>query len=99
MLFSLAGGALLGFDTGPYLRSELSLAAGLWALLDAGDMLLGDRNFSSYRVLAADGGPERPGRREPNALKRRPKPFPRLNCARALFVDPPRRTPRKKSNA
>ncbi len=53
VLFSLASGALLGFDTGPYLQSELSLATGLWALLEAGDVLLGDRNFSSYRVLAA----------------------------------------------
>ena len=52
VLFSLASGALLGFDTGPYLQSELALAAGLWALLAPGEVLLADRNFSSYRVLA-----------------------------------------------
>jgi hypothetical protein len=52
VLFSLASGALLGFETGPYLQSELALAAGLWALLAPGDVLLADRNFSSYRVLA-----------------------------------------------
>jgi hypothetical protein len=53
VLFSLASGALLGFDTGPYLQSELALSAGLWALLKPGDVLLADRNFSSYRVLAS----------------------------------------------
>ena len=31
-----------------------------------------------YRVLAADLVPDRPGRREPRAVKRRPKPYPRL---------------------
>jgi hypothetical protein len=51
-LFSLASGALLGFATGAYLQSELSLAARLWALLEAGDVLLGDRLFGCYRVLA-----------------------------------------------
>jgi len=148
VMFSLASGALLGFDTGPYLQSELALAAGLWALLEPGEVLLADRNFSSYRVLAgvvarqADAvcrlhasrradlrfgqrrGPldrevlwQRPkagppgmsarpwlalpatltDRREPRALKRRPKRFARLNRPRALFVDPPRRSSRKKS--
>jgi len=53
VMFSLSSGALLGFDTGPYLQSELALAAGLWALLDPGDVLLADRNFSCYRVLAS----------------------------------------------
>jgi len=43
-------------------------------------------------ILAADAVPDRPGRREPRALKRRPKRFPRLNCPRALFRDPPRRS-------
>ena len=51
-LFSLASGALLGFSRGAYLQSELSLAAPLWALLEAGDVLLGDRLFGCYRVLA-----------------------------------------------
>ncbi len=38
-----------------------------------------------FRVLAADLVPERPGRREPRALKRRPKPYPRLTCHRRRF--------------
>ena len=37
------------------------------------------------RVLAADEVPDRPGRREPRAVKRRPKPFPRLMRHRRHF--------------
>jgi hypothetical protein len=37
------------------------------------------------RVLAEDLLPLRPGRREPRALKRRPKPYPRLTCHRSSF--------------
>ena len=33
-----------------------------------------------YRLLAADLVPERPGRREPRAVKRRPKPYPLLTA-------------------
>ncbi len=42
-----------------------------------------------YRVLASDLLPERPGRREPRAVKRRPKPFPRLMCHRSKFKEIP----------
>ena len=38
-----------------------------------------------YRVLADDLVPDRPGRREPRAVKRRPKPYPRLMCHRRKF--------------
>lgn len=38
-------------------------------------------------VLASDEVPARPGRREPRALKRRPKPFPLLNQPRRRFKD------------
>ena len=38
-----------------------------------------------FRVLAQDLVPERPGRREPRAVKRRPKPYPRLMCHRSKF--------------
>jgi len=38
-----------------------------------------------FRVLAADLVPHRPGRREPRAVKRRPKPYPRLMCHRHRF--------------
>jgi hypothetical protein len=51
-LFSLASGALLGFATGNYLQSELALAAQLWTLLEPGDVLLTDRYFGCYRVIA-----------------------------------------------
>ena len=35
-----------------------------------------------WEVIAADQVPERPGRREPRAVKRRPKPFQKLNRPR-----------------
>src|SRR6476660_2719011 len=38
-----------------------------------------------FRVLAHDLVPDRPGRREPRAVKRRPKPYPRLMCNRSKF--------------
>ena len=38
-----------------------------------------------YRVLAEDQVPDRPGRREPRAVKRRPKPYPRLMCHRHQY--------------
>jgi Transposase DDE domain len=38
-----------------------------------------------FRVLAADLVPDRPGRREPRAVKRRPKPYPRLMRHRRRF--------------
>ena len=43
------------------------------------------------QVLASDLVPERPGRREPRAVKRRPKPFALLNRPRAEYVDIPHR--------
>jgi len=51
-LFSLASGALLSWATGTYLQSELALASQLWAELDPGDVLLADRFFGCYRILA-----------------------------------------------
>jgi hypothetical protein len=43
--------------------------------------------FDSHflRSLAEDLVPKRPGRREPRAVKRRPKPYPRLNQPRHQF--------------
>lgn len=38
-----------------------------------------------YRVIADDRVPHRPGRREPRAVKRRPKPYPRLMQHRSKF--------------
>jgi hypothetical protein len=51
-LFSLASGAVLGFASGNFGQSELALASQLWALLEPGDVLLADRYFGCYRVLA-----------------------------------------------
>jgi hypothetical protein len=39
------------------------------------------------RVMAADQVPERPGRYEPRAVKRRPKPYPLLNKPRRQFKE------------
>jgi hypothetical protein len=41
--------------------------------------------------LAKDALPDRPGRREPRAVKRRPKPFPLLNKHRRHFKEIPHR--------
>jgi len=49
-------------------------------------------------ILAADRVPERPGRREPRALKRRPKPFALLTKHRRKFQDIPHRSRYQKSN-
>ena len=38
-------------------------------------------------LIAADQVPERPGRREPRAVKRRPKPFQKLNRPRRLMKE------------
>lgn len=38
-----------------------------------------------FRVIAVDLVPDRPGRREPRAVKRRPKPYPRLMRHRSRF--------------
>jgi hypothetical protein len=42
-----------------------------------------------FAVLAADLVPDRPGRREPRALKRRPKPYPRLMNHRHRWLEIP----------
>ena len=39
------------------------------------------------KVIAGDQVPDRPGRREPRAVKRRPKPYPLLNKPRRKFKD------------
>jgi len=47
-------------------------------------------------ALARDLVPLRPGRSEPRAVKRRPKPFPLLNCPRSEFLELPHRNSRWK---
>jgi len=44
------------------------------------------------RVLADDQVPRRPGRREPRAVKRRPKPYPRLTKHRSVYVEIPHKS-------
>jgi hypothetical protein len=51
-LFCLASGAILGWATGDYWQSEMALATSLWGLLSPGDVLLADRYYGCYRVLA-----------------------------------------------
>jgi len=50
--FSLATGMLLCWATGPWLQSEVALLHTLWEQLRAGDVLLGDRGFCRWAVLA-----------------------------------------------
>ena len=48
-------------------------------------------------VIARDQVPDRPERREPRALKRRPKPYDRLNRPRHLMKEIPHRNNYRKS--
>jgi hypothetical protein len=49
-------------------------------------------------ILAQDQVPDRPGRREPRAVKRRPKPYPLLNRPRRQFKEIPHRNRYWKNN-
>lgn len=49
-------------------------------------------------TIAADLVPDRPGRTEPRAVKRRPKPYPLLNQPRHQFKDIPHRSRYRKNN-
>jgi len=56
------------------------------ALLQAPSRRQRQRLFNELlATLATDLVPDRPGRREPRALKRRPKPYPLLTCHRHKF--------------
>lgn len=50
------------------------------------------------KILAEDLVPERPGRREPRAVKRRPKPYPLLNRPRHKFKEIPHRNRYRKND-
>jgi hypothetical protein len=54
-IFDLAGGALLERAYGPETKSEQALLQELWPTLRPDDLLLGDRNFGSWSVLAGLG--------------------------------------------
>ena len=49
------------------------------------------------RVLASDLVPARPGRKEPRAVKRRPKPFPLLTAHRKRYKEIPHRSRYRKA--
>jgi len=49
------------------------------------------------RTLASDLVPERPGRREPRAVKRKKNKYPRLDAPRHRFRDHPKRNARRKA--
>jgi hypothetical protein len=51
-LFCLVSGALLGYVTGHYYQSELALVSGLFEFFQRGDLLVSDRHFGCYRILA-----------------------------------------------
>lgn len=58
------------------------------ALLQATSKRKRDDLFAQMiRVLAEDQVPDRPGRREPRAMKRRPKPYPLLTKPRSVFKE------------
>jgi hypothetical protein len=73
--------------------SRISFAGALAAARRTGEAMLQARNQAQrsqlieelYRVLAKDLVPERPGRWEPRAVKRRPKPYPVLTRPRSRF--------------
>lgn len=73
--------------------ARISFAGALAAARRYGEALLQTRSQRQrrrlveelLRVLAADAVPDRPGRREPRAVKRRPKPYPRLMRHRHQF--------------
>lgn len=74
---------------------RVSFAGSLAAARRFGEALLQARSEARrrslreelLRVIADDPVPDRPGRREPRAVKRRPKPYPRLMCHRHKFKE------------
>jgi hypothetical protein len=52
-----------------------------------------------FHVLATDLVPDRPGHREPRAVKRRPKPYPRLRNHRRKFMEIPHQNRYRFDNA
>jgi hypothetical protein len=51
-MFCWATGAVLDVAIGPYRRSELSLVGSLWGQLQRGDIVLADRFYCTYVILA-----------------------------------------------
>ena len=78
---------------------RISFAGTRSAMLSFGDALLRTSTQKHrralldemYRRIAEDLVPLRPGRREPRAVKRRPKPYPLLTCHRRKYQEIPHR--------
>ena len=78
---------------------QISFAGTRSAVLSFGDALLRTSTQKHrralldemYRRIAEDLVPLRPGRREPRAVKRRPKPYPLLTCHRHKYKEIPHR--------
>jgi hypothetical protein len=78
---------------------RISFAGTLALMHGYGDAMVGARSQSKrqelldefYRRLAVQQVPLRPGRREPRAVKRRPKPYPLLTCHRHSYREIPHR--------
>jgi hypothetical protein len=78
---------------------RISFAGTLALMHGYGDAMSGARSQSKrqellddfYRRLAGQQVPLRPGRREPRAVKRRPKPYPLLTCHRHSYREIPHR--------
>lgn len=76
---------------------RVSFAGSLAAARRYGEALLQTRSQRQrqdlleemFAILAADLVPDRPGRREPRAVKRRPKPYPRLMAHRHRWLEIP----------
>jgi hypothetical protein len=85
---------------------RISFAGSLSAARRYGEALLQARSEAGrrllreelYRVLASDAVPERPGRREPRAVKRRPKPYPRLMGPRHRWLEIPHQSRYRKNS-
>ena len=54
-LMSLATGMIVAWGVGPWRSHELGLLQTLWDVFNAGDVLLGDRGFCSWGLLAQCG--------------------------------------------
>ena len=79
---------------------RISFAGTISAIHSYGEALLRARSQKCrreleedmYRAIAEDEVPLRPGRREPRAVKRRPKPYPLLTCHRSKYKEIPHRS-------
>lgn len=71
--------------------SEHALFHALMIHMAASDILLADRYCCSCLVITQRCVGHRPGRIEPGAVRRRPKPFPRLTQPRPIACEKVRR--------